>query len=241
MGFGLLLIGYFLAFVPSLSNVYFFTDVIGAPLMVYSLMKLSAYNDRFKQALPSAFIYTAVTFVAAITSLLKLGIVVSSIIDTVLSASVLMFHVYTFTAIADMAKGAEDDKLASKARRNLIIICVYYFMYVAVLLFSPVMDGVLKGYFNTILYFYRMVWIILNLLFIHSAYCRLYVEGTEERYAETAQYKETRFKFINKIQQGYIESQKKANAENLKMMKDTKDYVDANRHKIPKKKKKNKR
>ena len=114
-------------------------------------------------------------------------------------------------------------------------------MYVAVLLFSPVMDGVLKGYFNTILYFYRMVWIILNLLFIHSAYCRLYVEGTEERYAETAQYKETRFKFINKIQQGYIESQKKANAENLKMMKDTKDYVDANRHKIPKKKKKNKR
>ena len=48
-------------------------------------------------------------------------------------------------------------------------------------------------------------------------------------------------KFINKIQQGYIESQKKANAENLKMMKDTKDYVDANRHKIPKKKKKNKR
>ena len=137
-----------------------------------------------------------------------------------------------------MAKGAEDEKLASKARRNIVIVCVYYSIYIAVLLFSPVMDSVLKVYFNNILYFFRMVWIIMNLLFIHSAYCRLYIEGTEERYAETATYKETRFKFINKLQQSFIESQKKANAENYKMMKDTKDYVDANRHKIPKKKKK---
>ena len=241
MGFGLLLIGYFLAFVPSLSNVYFFTDVVGAPIMVYSLIKLSAYNDKFKQSLPSAFIYTAVTFVAAVSSVLKPGAVASSLINTLLAASVLMFHVYTFTAIADMAKGAEDDNLAGKARRDLVIVCIYYCLYIAVLLFSSAMDSVLTGYFNTILYFYRMVWIILNLLFIHSAYCRLYIEGTEERYAETAQYKETRFKFINKIQQGFIESQKKANAENYKMIKDTKDYVDANRHKLPKKKKKNKR
>lgn len=241
MGFGLLLIGYFLAFVPSLSNVYFFADVIGAPMMVYALIKLSAYSDKFKQTLPSSFIYTGITFIAAITSIFKPGTLVSSIIDTVLAASVLMLHIYVFSAIADMAKGAEDDKLAGRAKRDLVIVCVYYFLYIATLLFAPAMDGILKGYFNTIFYFYRMLWIILNLILIHSAYCRLYIEGTEERYAETAQYKETRFKLINKLQQGYIEAQKKANAENYKMMKDTKDYVDANRNKIPKKKKKKKR
>ena len=241
MGFGLLLIGYFLAFVPSLSNVYFFTDVFGAPIMTYALMKLSAYNDNFKQALPSAYIYTAVTFGAAIMSFFKVGVFASSIVDTVLAAAALMFHIYTFTAIADMARGAEDGKLEGKAYRDLIIIYVYYALYIIVMLASPAMDNVLKGYFNTIMYFFRMLWIILNLLLIHSAYCRLYIEGTEERFAETAQYKETRFKFINKIQQSYIESQKKANAENYKLMKDTKDYVDANRDKLSQRKKKKKR
>jgi len=241
MGFGLLLVGYFLAFVPSLSNVYFFTDIVGAPMMVYALIKLSAYSEKFKQSLPSAFIYTGVTFLAAIMSVFKPGALVSSIVDTVLAASVLMFHVYVFTAISSMAKDADDDKLARKAKRDLAIVGVYYLLYIVALLFAPGMDGVLKGYFNTIFYFYRMVWIIFNLLLIHSAYCRLYIEGTEERYAETAQYKETRFKFINKLQQGYIESQKKANAENYKMIKDTKDYVDAHRDKIPQKKKKKKR
>lgn len=241
MGFGLLLIGYFLAFITSLRGSYLlFADVIGSAIIVYSLSKLSAYSDKFKRSVPSSIIFTLISFVGAVASILKAGEIVLQIISTARAAASLMLLVYVLSAIEDMAKGAEDLRLAGKARRNLSVVCVYYFMFVMVSMLEPLFDERLTGYFTVIIYLFGIIVHVMNMLHIHSAYARLYIEGTEERYAETAQFKKSRFKFINTIHEKYAASQKKANEENYELMKQTRDYVNANRDKIPNKKKKKK-
>lgn len=240
MGFGILLIGYFLAFITSLAGSYFFVDIIGAAMMVYALKKLSAYSDKFARTVPSAVIFTFISLFAAILSTLKVGDIVLAVLNPARAATSLMLHIFMFSAITDMAAGADDPRLAGKAKRNVTIITVYYALYIVITVLKPVFDLTLQQYCTVFMYFYGVIAIVLNLLLIHSAYARLYIEGTQERYAETAQFKKSRFEFINKIHERYAASQKKAYEENYQLMKQTRDYVAANRHKIPDKKKKKK-
>ena len=51
MGFGYVLIGYIVTFLFSLSNVYFFADIIGAVLMMIGLSRLSSYGKNFYRAM----------------------------------------------------------------------------------------------------------------------------------------------------------------------------------------------
>ena len=240
MGFGILLIGYFLAFITSLAGSYFFVDIIGGAMMAYALKKLSAYSDKFAKTVPSAVIFTIISLTAAILSMLKIGTTALAVLNPARAATSLMLHVYMFNAISDMASGADDMRLAGKAKRDLAIVTVYYFLFIGISLLRPVLDKTMNQYFTVFMYFYGVVTLVLNLLLIHSAYARLYIEGTEERYAETAQFKKSRFEFINKIHEKYAASQKKAYEENYQLMKQSREYVDANRHKIPSKKKKKK-
>ena len=48
MGYGTLLFGYFLTYAFSLSRVYFFTDIIGALVMLWAFSKLIAYNRYYR-------------------------------------------------------------------------------------------------------------------------------------------------------------------------------------------------
>ena len=241
MGFGLLLIGYFLSFATSLASFYFYADIFGAAIMVYSLIKLSRYSDKFKNSIPSALIFTVMCMIGAMLTLFDVSAVVMNVVSTARAASILMLHIYLFTALEDMARGADDVKLASRAKRNLYVVGVYYLVYIALTALGGYFDETLRNYFTVIMFFYGIVMVVMNLLLLHSAYCRLYIEGTEERYAENAQFKESKIPFISKIQKRYYESQKKAYEENYKLMKETRDYISANRDKIPQKKNKKKK
>ena len=59
MGYGTLLFGYFLTYAFSLSRVYFFTDIIGALVMLWAFSKLIAYNRYYRGAAASGIVFTA--------------------------------------------------------------------------------------------------------------------------------------------------------------------------------------
>ncbi len=223
MGFGILLIGYFLAFATSLAGVYFYADIIGGILMVYALNKLSSYSSKFKAAAYTAVAFTAISMVAAVLTTLKIGGTAILVVNTIRAASILIFHIYTFNALEVMAKGADDPKLASKAKRDLVFVSGYYILYIVITLTAGIMDDTLKAYFSVMMYMYGILCVILNLILLHSAYCRLYIEGTQQRYAEFAEYKPSKIKFIDNIRRKYYDSQKKAYEENYKLISETRD------------------
>lgn len=237
MGFGILLIGYFLAFVTSFAHIYFFADVIGGAVMVYALYKLSAYSDKFAKTLPNAMLFTFISAIYAIMSMFHASGSVMLIINSARIIAIFFFHVYMLTSLEDMAKGADDSKLAARTKRNLWLISVYYVLNFFVNFLGTYIKSTPIAYLSVIIYLYGIVSVLMNVWLLHSAYCRLYIEGTQERFSAMPQFKESKIGFIRNIQQKYYNSQKKAFAENYKLMQETKELAEEKKKNRAKKKK----
>lgn len=240
MGFGLLLIGYFVSFAMSLSGKSYFLDIAGGFLMTYALMKISDYSVKFKISVPYSMAFVIASLATAAVSLFIGEGIVVVFMSTVRAATILLFHIYVLLALEDMAKGADDYTLAKRSKRNLKIVITYFVFYILVEFGKLVFDDVMTAYSNAFMYFYRVFWLIMNLILLHSAYARLYIEGTQQKYAELPEFKESKIKFINGIKKRAYEAQKKAYEADMKMMRDAKEYAAANRDKYEAKKKKKK-
>ncbi len=223
MGFGILLVGYFLSFAIALAGNSYFLDIIGGFIMTYAFSKLSSYNDKFRRCVTVSVAFTASLIVMAFLGLINVEGIVMTVASFVRTILVLLVHLVMFTALEDMAKGADDVKLARKAKRNISIIVTYFIAFCIVTLTSRFMDEQMQRYFDVMLYFYRLFWLIMNLLLIHSAYAKLYIEGTESEYAYTAEFKETNIKWLDNIRKKYYDSQKKAFEENEKLMRESRE------------------
>ena len=92
------------------------------------------------------------------------------------------------------------------------------------------------GLISIFLYFYGLVAIFMNLFLLHSAYCRLYIEGTAEQFSPYPQFKMSKIGWIRNIQQKYYDSQKKAFDENYAIMRKSKEILDEKRKNKKKKK-----
>ena len=66
MGFGLLILGYFLTFAFTISQAYFFADVIGALVMLYAFTKLSEYNRYFRGAAAAGMVFTLLALTSGV-------------------------------------------------------------------------------------------------------------------------------------------------------------------------------
>lgn len=236
MGFGLLLIGYFLAFAMELSGNSYYLDIVGGLLMTYALSKLAEHSRAFKRSVIYSAIFTCACVAAAAASLIFGDSVVFAAFSAVRAASILLFHIYVFLALEDMARGAEDMTLARRSRRNMNIVIGYFAFYVIYKFVVIFANAELSAYMNAAMYFYRVLWLIMNLILIHSAYARLYIEGTEEAYAETPTVKQSRFKIVNAIRRRAAESQRKAHEADMKLVREAKEYAEANRDKYEAKK-----
>jgi len=240
MGFGLLLIGYFVSFAMSLTGNSYYLDIVGGFLMTYALLKLGDHSEKFKQTVPYSMAFVFACFGTASISLFWGNPLALQISSAVRAATILLFHIYVLVALEDMAKGAEDYTLAKRSRRNRKLVIGYFVSYILVEFGKIFFDEVLLAYSAAFIYFYSVLWLIMNLLLLHSAYARLYIEGTEQKFAEMPVYKESRFEFVNKIRRRAYESQKKAYEEDMKLMREAREYAAANRDKYEAKKKKKK-
>ena len=238
MGFGLLLIGYFLSFAMSLSGKSHYLDIVGGFLMTYALLKLADHSSKFKMSVPYSMAFVFASVGTAAVSLFWGDPLALTVVSAIRGATILLFHIYVLLALEDMANGADDYKLARRSRRNRNIVVGYFVAYVLVEFGKIIFDEVMLAYSAAFIYLYSVLWLIMNLILFHSAYARLYIEGTQEKYAELPIYKESKFKFVNKIRRRAYESQKKAYEEDMKMMREAREYAAANREKYEAKKKK---
>lgn len=241
MGFGIMLIGYFIAFATSLLRVYFFADIVGFAVMTYASLRLSETDRSFRNSALFCGAASAVSLAAAVVGVMKIGGVAEWILGIVRTAVILMIHVTLMTSLCNMARGADDTRLAGRTRRNLYIVAVYYAAYILRLLLTPVLDAEFAYYIDGVLYLTGVVTVVLNLLLLHSAYARLYIEGSEpEVFDAVPEPKKSRFKTVNRIRERFFASQKKAFEENYRMMRDADEYAKAHAGERRGKKKKKK-
>ena len=196
MGFGYLLIGYFMAFAFSIANVYFFFDVIGGAVMLVGLSRLAPHGRNFLRAMWVDIAYTVLCLARVVLLLLGVlpteGIAVTLIGIGIAGAS-LVLQFFILAGIFFLAGQVELEKEQNRAKRNILFTFLYYLAYIAVYFLTPYL-GVIANFVSLAVTVFGFVVLFVNLLLIHSCYCRICLKGQEDGARAPS-----RFAFVNRF------------------------------------------
>jgi hypothetical protein len=216
MGFGLLLMGYFLGMVMSLNIFGAFFRLAGFSLAAYAARKLSDYHKGFSFLTLASIISVGVSVLGAISSLSAFlydnMIIAEKLISDGLATAFgyarygaeLVFTVALCVAISLIAKETGEQKLRYVAIRNLALYCVYFVLqiicwlpheYVGTLLQITALPAVAQRA--------GFALILLNLLMIFSCYRRI----CDESDVDMPQ-KPSKFEFVNQMRAEREEKEK---------------------------------
>ena len=196
MGFGILIFGYFAMFAFSLTQTYFFADIIGACITIYAFSKLAAYNRLFNKAMAAAcafLLLCALTAVSLMFTIYPTDGTAALLVNLLKSVAAAVMHVYTFLGARGIALGAGADKLADKAEHRLIATLIYYVISVLVTLICT-LGNLESRYIGMALLLYWIVCLIMNLVFFYRCFAVLCPADEDE-----SSPKQSRFKLINQI------------------------------------------
>lgn len=196
MGFGTLFFGYFVMFAFSLSQVYFFADIIGAGITLYAFSKLSEYNRYFVAAMWGCLAFLLMCAVHAASLMFELydpAGAAAIAVNVAKTASACAMHVPMFLGMRGISVGADADRLIRTSERNLVLTMVYYALYLLVLAASPLLGGATQ-YVSTVVYLYHIVCILLNIVLIYKCFGILCPADEDEN-----EKKRSRFAIVNKI------------------------------------------
>lgn len=123
MGFGLLFIGYFIAFLMSVNNYGFAFEIVGYAIMLSAVGKLSEYKHSLSRAslvlliMSLCSVYDGFRY---LDELLSLGVPLFSdsvnvTVSLLSAAMILVFHVLLLLSIRDIAKAAEENDVARRS------------------------------------------------------------------------------------------------------------------------------
>lgn len=183
MGFGILLLGYTLAFAFTLSSAYFFADVLGGLLMAYAFSKLSQFHKKFRYPLAASAVYTVSAIARAVgTFVTSASETFSRVADTAVAGSIIVLHFTMFTAIIALSRELGLSKITMKARRNFIVMVLYFTMYSLLLLSQSWLETNavrLASYLYLFIRLFELVWLVINLFLIGSCLKWIGVEGED--------------------------------------------------------------
>ncbi len=210
MGFGWLILGYFLTFAFTISEAYFFADVIGGLLMLYAFGKLSEYNGYFKNAAVVGMVFTLLALVSGVLLSFRLvpaGNIAAFCLNLVKAAAGCVLHVYIFLGTRGIAEGADCRGLAEKTTGRLVMTMVYYGLYVLTLLLSLAVADV-ASYMSFLVYLYFLACLLFNLLLFHTCFGMLYpAEGDP-----MTNRKPSRIGIFRKLDENFDKLEEKKNA-----------------------------
>ena len=187
MGFGLLLMGYFLSFL--MSNIHSAFAFAGAYLMIIALLKLRAYRREFAYTLYPAGLFMALSLKDTVLDLLSMfggevaffeSAVVSTVSELLMIAAVSLFHLFLFLSIGGLAKEIGLEKIRVSAMRNLVFFAVYVIL--CAVRFLPIKyPDVFALYLNLIIMLMQLFWIFLTLLLLFSCFRNIADKEKQDR------------------------------------------------------------
>ena len=176
MGFGLVLIGYFLSFL--MSNFHSAFAFAGAYLMINGLWRLKDYKRAFTYTLYPSGLFMVLSLKDTVLELLSAfggevaffeGAVISAVFEILMIAAVSLFHLSLFLSIADLAKEVGVEKIRVSSLRNLVFFALY--VVACAVRFLPVKyPDIFLLYLNLIIQLMQIFWIVLSILLIFSCF-----------------------------------------------------------------------
>lgn len=185
MGFGLLIAGYFFAFL--MSNLHPAFGFAGAYLIFAAVLKLKKYKRIFSYAtLPVLLIMliSAEKSVYEICSFFGYDVlflsntVLTAVLDYVYIVAITAFHITVLWAVAELARDTGLEKIRVMSLRNMFFFIVYTVLYIFAIL--PInLPEPFGNYFKLILSFMQIFWIILNMLVFLRCFQNMHDEEKE--------------------------------------------------------------
>jgi len=203
MGFGTLVFGYFTMFAFSLTQAYFFADIIGALITIYAFSKLAEYNRWFVYAMTACLGFMILCAVNAASLMFRLYEPSGKIdfaVDIAKEAAACLMHIFMFLGTRGIAMGADAKKLADNANRNLALTMTYYAASVLVLIFAQALENDVQAV-SMMVFLYRIVCLTLNLVLIYKCFGILCPAEEDEN----APPKRSKIELINKINDKFEE------------------------------------
>lgn len=196
MGFGILIFGYFLMFAFSISQVYFFADIIGALIVMYAFSKIAEYNRYFIRAMwfcLAFLLFGAVNAVSLMFGIYDPSGNIALAVSILKTASAALMHIPMFLGIRGIADGAESVGLVHLSERNMTMSMIYYAAALLVIALDRAF-GDYTQYAGALVWLFGIVCIFLNLVLFYKCFATLCPadENAHEK-------KRSRFRFINKI------------------------------------------
>ena len=246
MGFGLLLVGYTVAYLFSiglggLENYAFAGYLVGYFLCYMGLSELKKYSPKFFYALVISICLTACGFfetLAGLDNLLSLGLNISS--NSVYTALGyvrffldLIFNISLLYGIIDISKRVDYEPTRNAAYRNLIFVVIAYAFEIFRMAASMLAYDSIKSYMSAILaasVIVKIFYIFLNVLTIFKCYA--FICPSED---VDMKRKESKVGFINKLHERNEQKEK----ENMELSR--KFYEDRLKKKSEKAKSKKKK
>ena len=216
MGFGLLFLGYLIAFLLYLNPYAAVTRLVGYCVIFAALTKLRRHNRWFAFAQTSAIPLMALALGDSViditTRIMGEGTPAAMTaatggIETVMTLLLLVFHVCLLMAVYTIARDTELPSLATAARRNLVLIAAYAVLHGIWSL--PVQLG--DSYTVTLslmLFVLQLIWTVADLFLIFRCYMWICLEGDEDM-----EQKPSRFAFVNRFREKFERHNQKAAAE----------------------------
>lgn len=218
MGFGLLLIGYFVTYFMSMNPIGVVFRILGYLLIARAAGKLSEYDEKFKVAQYLSLLLGALNLADGaikLTGFLYDNMVISvypvqaTAVGDILSGyamplAVLVFHILMLRAIRSIAKQTEISKIITSVGRNLFFIILYYVLSFIAYLPLPIQETYSRnmGLSLTLLY---LAWILLEHHLVFSCYVHICDEGDVDMSP-----KRSRFAIINMLRDGFAARQERS-------------------------------
>lgn len=187
MGFGMLLIGYFLANILPVISAFSFAMLLGYPLLIAGLYRLAPYHKKFYYsmwvALPSplfAMYYTVFGFatVGLLPSFAFLGGTVYLIVEWLYFSYTLLLNFMILWSVASFTGEMNLFSIQSSAWRNLTFTLIYHAVYLIIKLPIPLML-VHGGAFALPVTLLRYLCVFLNLWLFFLCYRNILPEESE--------------------------------------------------------------
>ena len=214
MGFGPLLIGYFITFIVTLGlgNYLFAGMLIGGFIMFLGLSELRKYAPTFLYAIIANILLILCSFYEAIAYiddafLLEWGLYEGTIANVFSFAEVviyLIFNIALLYGIADLSRRVEYPETRWKAFRNMSFVAVYNLFYIAVNIPNSIFASD-RPFFLTLLMILQIIYALFNVALIFKCYAMICPVGEEEMTR-----KPSKFEFINKLREKQDEREQAA-------------------------------
>ena len=198
MGFGILFLGYFIAFVGGLTPISMYTYVLGAGIIVYSLKNLIYENKLFVASIFTAGALELVSIAVVIFKLFgfdRLGIYsILSIIQSYLAPTL---SIVLFLAIYVIANSVDLKKIQARVVVNIIVTSIY-------IIFAVIFNFTRNDIIGLISIIAQIVSVLFALVIIFTCYMRICYEDDKDMSKS-----ETGFKPLDILNKGLNKVSKK--------------------------------